>query len=521
MPPELWDKLDLGLQLGSGLTARVVAGNRRTDGRRVAVKIIDKRELTTKALDLTRQEANVLFRVQHENIVNLLACHETPSFLYLELERCEGGELLRAITEQHHYSEATAKEVALRIASALVHLHSLGILHRDLKPENVLLVSTDDRTDVKLADFGLAKVFSAELSAPGSSTKATPSVVEPDHHPHHRSARLATASPLPEDAGLRGTDSPRKSTGLMQAMDQQRVALAADHTTALCDEFEPGQWPQPATRARSVHAVSTGLGQTAWEATGAKPGALEATGAKPGALEATSSAASVSSSGGLAGVVALSASHSAPSLEGAITRMRSLNLSPRVGLAHPSYRVHRPWASSGAASAEQALLVVPPYSPQPKGGFEAVAHASTTPQPTSSPPLQAMREAHPPTLGRTSTVCGSARYIAPEVEAGQAYGHKADWYSFGVFLHALLVGEFPPLAVYGQTKPPVLGAPAWGDVSPDAKAAVSRLLHPDPEQRDGGHEFLSSEWVCGAHARTTPLARAQSSLVEYAREARF
>ena len=37
-------------------------------------------------------------------------------------------------------------------------IHSKGIMHRDLKPENILLVSKTSDTDIKISDFGLAKM---------------------------------------------------------------------------------------------------------------------------------------------------------------------------------------------------------------------------------------------------------------------------------------------------------------------------------------------------------------------------
>lgn len=48
-----------------------------------------------------------------------------------------------------------------RLLHATAHLHSHGIVHRDIKPENILLAGTGSDVDVKLSDFGLAKVFSS------------------------------------------------------------------------------------------------------------------------------------------------------------------------------------------------------------------------------------------------------------------------------------------------------------------------------------------------------------------------
>lgn len=572
MPPELWDKLDLGLQLGSGLTARVVAARRRTDGRHVALKIIDKRTLGSKALELTRQEANVLSRVQHENIVNLLGCYETEEFLYLELERCEGGELLQAITRQHHYSEATAREVAVRIASALAHLHSLGVLHRDLKPENILLVSSNDRTDVKLADFGLAKDFKAEFAAGSGAAFASGMAPEglsagADASATEAAAGLARSGtnscPVRRLArpGITATSNMPKAISLVAALEPEARGAEPDPggTEDGEDGFQPGQWPEAEPSAAPSDAEprgrppAAGLGGTAWE-----EALLQGAASSQQSVAAASTTAA--SSRGMPGHLGpgVAAAQSAPL---AAASMRTLLLSPRLDLslpqgrdgvrhsaslaagvgaaaaapgsatglpAPPAGRGTRPQRAPSTSTAQRGSLgrAAPPLAELPPvlpGALCAGATASPTATPPArafappaQPPLAAGPPSPPPTLLKTSTVCGSARYIAPEVEAGRPYGHKADWYSFGVFLHALLVGEFPPVTVYGQAGPPALGAPAWSDVSPEAKAAVSRLLHPDPELRDGGGDFLSSDWVCGAPARTARLTRAQSSLADFA-----
>lgn len=48
-----------------------------------------------------------------------------------------------------------------QVTSALAYMHSLGIIHRDLKPENLLLTSRGANPEVKVIDFGLAKVLGA------------------------------------------------------------------------------------------------------------------------------------------------------------------------------------------------------------------------------------------------------------------------------------------------------------------------------------------------------------------------
>ena len=76
--------------------------------------------------------------------------------LYLVLELLKGGELLDAVCVNGSYSEADAKHIMRQLFSAVAYLHRKNICHRDLKLDNLLLPSEDDRTTIKLIDFGLS-----------------------------------------------------------------------------------------------------------------------------------------------------------------------------------------------------------------------------------------------------------------------------------------------------------------------------------------------------------------------------
>jgi len=73
-------------------------------------------------------------------------------------ELCEGGELYDRVQQKGFYPEQDAKILLRNLLDAIEYIHSKGIMHRDLKPENILLSSKTSDTDVKISDFGLAKV---------------------------------------------------------------------------------------------------------------------------------------------------------------------------------------------------------------------------------------------------------------------------------------------------------------------------------------------------------------------------
>lgn len=113
-----------------------------------------------------RNEIDVLRRLQpanHPHVANILEVVETPSAYIAVLEYCAGGSLHRLLQksgacDRPHalgLGEERASSIGYMLASALAHMHGLGIAHRDVKPENVLFVRSDLR-EIKLCDFGFS-----------------------------------------------------------------------------------------------------------------------------------------------------------------------------------------------------------------------------------------------------------------------------------------------------------------------------------------------------------------------------
>ncbi|KAK1929173.1 putative myosin light chain kinase [Phytophthora citrophthora] len=168
------DEYVLECVAGKGTTSTCYKCMRKTDGRRFACKIIEKRKLAPSArkrIEVAaqlRREVDVLRRVNHPHIAKLEQSFEDDNYLILVMELMEGGELFDAIVDKGRFSEREAVHVARCILSAIQHMHERGVVHRDLKPENMLLaVSTRRRRrqdvasalDVKIIDFGFAKIL--------------------------------------------------------------------------------------------------------------------------------------------------------------------------------------------------------------------------------------------------------------------------------------------------------------------------------------------------------------------------
>ena len=100
------------------------------------------------------QEARVLARLDHPNLLKVLDYGELEGKPYMAMELV-AGEDLKARTERGIPPVEWAVDVIAQVAGAVHHCHESGILHRDLKPANVLLEEGSGRP--VLIDFGLAK----------------------------------------------------------------------------------------------------------------------------------------------------------------------------------------------------------------------------------------------------------------------------------------------------------------------------------------------------------------------------
>lgn len=158
---EFFKKYDLKEVMGVGSTGTCHRCRRKSDSKDYACKIIDKRQIEVKFTGLLDQfyvEIRVLTDLKHPNIIALEDVFETADRIFIVMEVMNGGELFDYVVEKGTLSENEASAIVRKITSAIFHMHSQGIIHRDLKPENLLLTEKGPNAEVKIIDFGLAKV---------------------------------------------------------------------------------------------------------------------------------------------------------------------------------------------------------------------------------------------------------------------------------------------------------------------------------------------------------------------------
>lgn len=181
-PPPLAGRYRLGVRIGSGAAAEVVQAIDLRTGSKVAIKLIPLPDDLPPAerkdwAERLQREADLGRRLQHPDIVEVLDAGLAKHHAWLAMERIHGVDLGRYAQPMRLLPEAVVLHLGSRVAAALAHAHAHGVVHRDLKPANVLVNLGTDQ--VKLADFGVARITEASLTGTGM-TLGTPAYMAPE-----------------------------------------------------------------------------------------------------------------------------------------------------------------------------------------------------------------------------------------------------------------------------------------------------------------------------------------------------
>lgn len=142
--------------IGKGNFAKVKLAKHIPTGKEVAIKIIDKTQLSPGSLQKLFREVRIMKTLDHPNIVKLFQVIETEKTLYLVMEYASGGEVFDYLVLHGRMKEKEARAKFRQIVSAVQYCHQKKIIHRDLKAENLLL---DSEMNIKIADFGFSNEF--------------------------------------------------------------------------------------------------------------------------------------------------------------------------------------------------------------------------------------------------------------------------------------------------------------------------------------------------------------------------
>ena len=180
----------LGRTIGAGSMGKVKYGYCKTDGAKVAVKIVPRHTSVNGVMQQARERAkqgNALsgsdleaalararskdaskeVRILREGSLQLLLQHPYVcrmrelivhhNHYYLVFEHINGGQMLDYIISHGRLRERSARVFARQIGSALQYCHANNVVHRDLKIENILISKSGN---IKIIDFGLSNLYS-------------------------------------------------------------------------------------------------------------------------------------------------------------------------------------------------------------------------------------------------------------------------------------------------------------------------------------------------------------------------
>ncbi|MCB9453673.1 MAG: protein kinase [Anaerolineaceae bacterium] len=153
----LANRYQLGSLLGQGGMGVVYQGVDTQTNQPVAVKVL-RPEVVTQDPDFLERfdrEAEALRKLNHPNIVSILARIEENNQHYIVLEYVSGGSLADLLHRDGQLPVEQVLNIALDISDALTRAHRLHIIHRDIKPANIILA--EDGTP-RLSDFGHAQL---------------------------------------------------------------------------------------------------------------------------------------------------------------------------------------------------------------------------------------------------------------------------------------------------------------------------------------------------------------------------
>ena len=154
----------------------VYRGIDRQTGNAVAIKHLRPDLADSDKVERFKREGEILRRLNHPNIVQLLHTVETNGEQYLIMELMEGGSLRDLLNGPQPLEIQLVLGMSIEIVDALTRAHHLKVIHRDIKPANVLLAP--DGTP-RLTDFGIARTEESDITETGT-VMGTVSYISPE-----------------------------------------------------------------------------------------------------------------------------------------------------------------------------------------------------------------------------------------------------------------------------------------------------------------------------------------------------
>lgn len=156
-------RYDVLKKLGEGGMGTVYLAEQVSIGRKVALKLLQGNYAKNdEFITRFRREARLAASLNHRNIVTVHDFdQDADGTLFLAMEYVDGKKLTDLIRRDGPLDIQRAVRLGAQIADGLDAAHRQGVIHRDIKPDNIMVIGIDDAEEVKLMDFGIARLRDA------------------------------------------------------------------------------------------------------------------------------------------------------------------------------------------------------------------------------------------------------------------------------------------------------------------------------------------------------------------------
>jgi|GEM_PF-4784885 Serine/threonine protein kinase len=178
MTLRLGSRYELNEVLGRGGSGEVWRGSSPEGD--VAIKVL-RPELSNDPQIVERfvAERSLLLGVQSPHVVAVHDLVIEGDRLAIVMDLVTGGDLRTRLRAERTLRPLTAVSLMIQVLEGLAAVHDAGIVHRDLKPENLLLDASDD-SNIRVADFGIARLSSSTRTTRTTGLLGTPRYIAPE-----------------------------------------------------------------------------------------------------------------------------------------------------------------------------------------------------------------------------------------------------------------------------------------------------------------------------------------------------
>lgn len=232
---------------------------RERDGCAVVVHSAQDEEAFKLGMDQFLNEARLLAKFSHPNIIRVLDFFAENGTAYLVMEYHQGINLVEYMQAHGNtLAEEVVKKIMLPILNGLQEVHAQGVLHRDIKPQNIYI--TANNTPI-LLDFGAARYVSKDIK------ESLSLIMTPKFSPYEQYHKQGNQGPWTDVYGVAATiyymftgEAPQD---VLVRMENDNFSLAADVPKKMSVEMRyivtKGMALQPADRFQSIEEMQRGF----------------------------------------------------------------------------------------------------------------------------------------------------------------------------------------------------------------------------------------------------------------------